>query len=83
MDEKQLSDFLFEMSDKSRETTRGLLGRDRFYEGFASGINVAATTVKMKMYEEQSPEDCVKSSLVAVALADLVDEALDKDDSDD
>lgn len=83
MDEKQLSDFLFEMSEKSRNTTRGLFGRDRFYEGFASGINVAATTIKMKMYEEHSPEECVNSSLAAVALADIVDSALSREDSDD
>ena len=83
MDEKQVSDFLFEMSDKSREKTRNMFGRDRFYGGFASGINVAATTIKMRMYDDLRPEDCVESALLATTMADLVDSALNKADSDD
>lgn len=83
MDEKQVSDFLFEMSERARETTRGLCGRDRFYEGFASGINVAATTVKQRNYEKFGPDDVAKQALMAVALADIFESALSKDDSDD
>ena len=83
MDEKQVSDFLFEMSDKARETTRNMFGRDRFYEGVASGINVAATTIKMRMYDDFKPEECVDSALVAVSMADVVDSVLNKEDSDD
>lgn len=79
MDEKQVSDFLFEMSDKARETTRGLFGRDRFYEGVAAGINVAATAVLEKMYEENGPERCAEQALVAVAMVDLVDRAISND----
>lgn len=83
MDEKQVSDFLFEMSDKSRETTRNMFGRDSFYEGVASGINVAATTIKMRMYDGFKPEECVESALLAVSMAYLVDRARNKADSDD
>ena len=83
MDEKQVSDFLFEVSERARETTRALVGRDRFYEGFASGINVAATAVKQRHYEKFGPDDVAKQVLMAVALADIFDRALSKDDSDD
>lgn len=83
MDEKQVSEFLFEMSDKARETTRSLFGRDRFYEGFASGINVAATTVKMRQYEKSSPGECAHQTLLAATMADIIDNSTSKVISDD
>lgn len=83
MDEKQVSEFLFEMSDKARATTGSLFGKDRFYEGFASGINVAATTVKMRQYEKFSSGECAEQSLLAVMMADIIDGALSKGYSDD
>ena len=60
-----------------------MVGRDRFYEGFASGINVAATAVKKRHYEKYSPDDVAKQVLMAVALADIFEIALSKDDSHD
>lgn len=83
MDEKKLADFLFEMSEKSRETTRRLLGSDRYYDGFAAGINVAATTIKMSMYEKSTAEECAKQALTAAAMADLFDGLIDVRSSDD
>lgn len=83
MDEKQVGDFLFEMSEKSRDTTRGIIGNDRFYDGFAAGINVAATTVKTRMYEKSTAEECAKQALTAAAMADLFEGLLDARPSDD
>lgn len=83
MDEKKLADFLFEMSEKSRETTMGLFGSDRYYDGFAAGINVAATTVKTRMYEESTAEECAKQALFAATMADLFVDLLDARPSDD
>lgn len=70
MDEKQVGEFLLEMSERARETTRCLFGRDRFYEGVASGINVAGTTVLKRMHEGNSPERCAEQALLAVNLVD-------------
>lgn len=83
MDEKQVSDFLFEMSEKSLETTRGLFGSNRYYDGFAAGINVAATTIKMRMHEKLTAEECVKQAITSAAMADLFGYLLDARPSDD
>ena len=79
MDEKQVGEFLLEMSEKARETTRGLFGRDRFYDGVAAGINIAGTTVQQKMYEKYDPERCADQALVAVAMANFVEKAISDD----
>lgn len=79
MDEKQVGEFLLEMSKKARETTRGLFGRDRFYDGVSAGINVAGTTVLKKMYEKYDPEMCAEQMLVAVAMANFVEKAISDD----
>jgi len=83
MDEKKLADFLFEMSEKSLETTRRLLGSNRYYDGFAAGINVAATTIKMRTHEKFTAEECAKQALTAAAMADLFGDLLDARSSDD
>lgn len=83
MDENKLADFLFEMSEKSLETTRGLSGSDRYYDGFAAGINVAATTVKMSMYEKFTAEECASNALAAAAMANAFEVLLEEMSSDD
>lgn len=83
MDEKKLADFLFEMSEKSRETARGLLGSDRYYDGFADGINVASTTIKMRMYEKFTAEECASNAVAAAAIADMFGVLLKERSQDD
>lgn len=83
MDEKKLAEFLFEMSEKSRETARGLPGSDRYYDGFAAGINVAATTIKTSMYEKYTAEECASNALAAAAMANVFEVLLEEMSSDD
>lgn len=83
MDEKQVSDFLFEMSVKTRDTTRSIIRKDKFFEGVSAGINVAATTVARKLYEKCSVEECVNSALSAVALADIITSVFEGASSND
>lgn len=83
MDEKQVSDFLFEMSEKAREKARSLIGKNRFYEGVADGINVAATTVRHEMYKKSSVDECAASALKAISINDIISTVFDREFSDD